>query len=83
MLAGSEFTDRFAAPLTPRYRTGTERMRHPEAGELRLDSETLALPDADGLRLVVHLPADEATSDALDGLAGRRPGARTVKVPSY
>lgn len=75
VLAGAEFTDRYAAPLTPRYRTSTERMRHPEAGELRLDSETLALPDADGQRLVVLLPADETTSDALGGLAGRRPGA--------
>lgn len=75
VLAGAEFTDRYAAPLIPRHRTGTERMRHPQAGELRLDRETLALPDADGQRLVVLLPADEATSDALGGLAGRRPGA--------
>lgn len=75
VLAGAEFTDRFAAPLTPRYRTGTERVRHPEAGDLRLDIETLALPDADGQRLVVHLPADDPTSEALDLLAGRRPGA--------
>ena len=75
VLAGAEFSTRFAAPLPTRYRTATERMRHPEAGDLRLDVETLALPDADGQRLVVHLPADEATSDALDRLAGRRPGA--------
>ncbi|WP_369371503.1 helix-turn-helix domain-containing protein [Promicromonospora sp. Populi] len=75
VLAGAEFSDRYAAPLQVRYRTATERMRHPEAGDLRLDVETLALPDADGQRLVVHLPADEATSDALDRLAGRRPGA--------
>jgi transcriptional regulator with XRE-family HTH domain len=75
VLAGAEFSDRFAAPLPARYRTATERMRHPEAGDLRLDVETLALPDADDQRLVVHLPADEATSDALDRLVGRRPGA--------
>ena len=75
VLAGAAFSDRFAAPLSARYRTATERMRHPEAGDLRLDVETLALPDADGQRLVVHLPADAATSDALDRLAGRRPGA--------
>jgi transcriptional regulator with XRE-family HTH domain len=75
VLAGAEFSHRFAAPLPTRYRTATERMRHPEAGDLRLDVETLALPDADGQRLVVHLPADESTSDALDRLAGRRPGA--------
>jgi hypothetical protein len=45
------------------------------AGGLRLDLETLALPDADDQRLVALLPADEATSTALDRLAGRRPGA--------
>jgi transcriptional regulator with XRE-family HTH domain len=75
VLAGAEFTDRFTAPLTAHYRTGTERMRHPDVGDLRLDVETLALPDADGQRLVVHLPADETTSEALDRLAGKRPGA--------
>lgn len=75
VLAGAEFSDRFAAPLSTRYRTGTERVRHPGAGDIRLDIETLALPDADGQRLVVHLPADEASSEALDRLAGRRPGA--------
>lgn len=75
VLAGAEFSARFAAPLPIRYRTATERLRHPEAGDLRLDVETLALPDADGQRLVVHLPADQATSDALERLAGRRPGA--------
>lgn len=74
VLAGAEFADRFAAPLPPEYRSGTERVRH-TAGDLRLDVESLALPDADGQRLVVHLPADEATSAALDRLAGRRPGA--------
>ncbi|MFD7311852.1 helix-turn-helix domain-containing protein [Promicromonospora sp. NPDC059942] len=75
VLAGAAFSDRFRAPLSARYRTGTERMRHPEAGDLRLDVETLALPDADGQRLLAFLPADAATSDALDRLAGRRPGA--------
>ena len=46
---------------------------HPEVGELRLAYETLELPD--GQRLVVYLPAADATSGALDHLAGRQPGA--------
>jgi transcriptional regulator with XRE-family HTH domain len=75
VLAGAAFSDRFGAPLPTRYRTATERIRHPEAGDLRLDVETLTLPDADGQRLVAYLPADAATSEALDLLAGRRPGA--------
>ena len=48
--------------------------RPPEAGRLRLSYETLALPD-DGQRLMVHLPADEATATALDHLNGLKPGA--------
>ncbi|SEM09410.1 helix-turn-helix domain-containing protein [Streptacidiphilus jiangxiensis] len=54
---------------------GIIRIVHPEAGELRLAYETLDLPAADDQRLLVHLPADEATSAALDHLTGRRPGA--------
>ncbi|MFD5587074.1 helix-turn-helix domain-containing protein [Streptomyces sp. NPDC057413] len=72
--AGAEFADRFAdLGATPR-RVGSRRVTHPEAGPLRLLYETLALPE-DGQRLVVHLPADEATATALDRLTGRRPGA--------
>ncbi len=72
--AGAVFADRLAAaPVMPR-RTGAERIAHPEAGPLRLAYETLALPD-DGQRLVVYLPADDATASALDRLNGRQPGA--------
>lgn len=46
---------------------------HPEVGELRLAYEILALPDDQ--RLVVYLPADDATSATLDHLVGRQPGA--------
>ena len=45
--------------MLPR-RSGVERWVHPEVGELRLAYETLTLPDDQ--RLVVYLPADEATS---------------------
>ncbi|MFC7309634.1 helix-turn-helix domain-containing protein [Streptomyces monticola] len=72
--AGTPFTDRIGAPTRPLPRTGVDRLVHPDAGELRLAYETLDLPEADGQRLVVHLPADDATSTALDRLQGRRPG---------
>jgi transcriptional regulator with XRE-family HTH domain len=71
--AGAEFADRFAdLSVTPR-RSGSRRVDHPEAGPLDLLHETLALPD-DGQRVLVHLPADEATAAALDRLTGLRPG---------
>lgn len=73
--AGTAFTDRLAAPPGVPARSGVERVVHPDAGELRLAYETLDLPAADGQRIVVHLPADDATATALDHLAGRRPGA--------
>ncbi|MEU4550182.1 helix-turn-helix domain-containing protein [Nonomuraea dietziae] len=76
--AGATFTERMRAqPGLPR-RTGIERWRHPEAGELRLAFECLELPDPDEQRLLVYLPADEAASAALDRLTGRHPGALRV-----
>ncbi|MFI6372639.1 helix-turn-helix domain-containing protein [Streptomyces sp. NPDC050546] len=72
--AGADFADRFAdLALAPR-RTGSQQIEHPEAGSLRLLHETLVLPD-EGQRVIVHLPADDATAAALDRLDGRRPGA--------
>ncbi|MET8401616.1 transcriptional regulator [Streptomyces sp900116325] len=72
--AGAPFSDRLAAVPAPPSRFGLEAVEHPEAGRLRLSFETLALAD-EGRRLVVHMPADEATAIALDRLNGRRPGA--------
>lgn len=74
VLVGAEFVDRMAAPSGPASRTGVERMAHPQAGRLALAYEILDLPDADEQRLVIHLPADEVTTAALDRLSGRRPG---------
>nr|MDT0656699.1 helix-turn-helix transcriptional regulator [Micromonospora sp. DSM 115978] len=68
--AGAHFTNRFHGPPQVPRRTGVERMVHPEAGELRLAYEILDLPDHDDQRLLVHLPADDATATALDGLIG-------------
>ncbi|MEH1124931.1 MmyB family transcriptional regulator [Micromonospora sp. CPCC 206061] len=44
------------------------RLAHPEAGMLRLAYEILDLAADDDQRLIVHLPADPATSAALDRL---------------
>lgn len=73
--AGALFTDRLRAAGGLPRRTGVERLLHPEVGELRLAYETLELPDANDQRLVVSLPADDATSTALGALTGRRLGA--------
>jgi len=51
---------------------GVVRLTHPVAGPLRLAYETLDLPADDDQRLIVYLPADDATSTALDRLSGRR-----------
>ncbi|MDA3624808.1 helix-turn-helix transcriptional regulator [Saccharopolyspora sp. WRP15-2] len=72
---GAEFTNRFRRPATPVVRHGTERWRHPEVGELRLDFEVMDLTEIDVQRLIVYVPHDEATSQALDRLNGRGPGA--------
>ena len=66
--AGNEFVRRVASvPGLPKP-SGAIRMR-----DLRLSYETLDLTD-DDQRLVVYLPADEASSDALARLTRRRFG---------
>lgn len=72
--AGASFTELWDAQPVQRKRTGTTRVVHPEVGELRLDFETLRLPDDDEQHLVVYLAADESTAERLDHLAGRQPG---------
>jgi transcriptional regulator with XRE-family HTH domain len=76
--AGDAFAQRVGTvPGLPKS-SGIVRLAHPEAGELRLAYETLELPADDDQRLIVHLPADAATSAALDGLNNRRPRALRV-----
>ncbi|MFG1705781.1 helix-turn-helix domain-containing protein [Nonomuraea sp. M3C6] len=72
--AGEAFTERIAGPSAPPRLAPVERLAHPEAGELRLAREPLHLSDPDQ-RIMVYLPADAATSAALDRLTGRLPGA--------
>jgi transcriptional regulator with XRE-family HTH domain len=72
---GAEFAGRVdTLPGLPKA-SGLIRLLHPEAGDLRLAYETLELPADDEQRLVIHLPADDATAAALDRLTKRRPGA--------
>jgi hypothetical protein len=70
--AGAGFTRSVETVHALPRSTGVLRVRHPEAGDLRMAFETLDLPTDDDQRLVVHLPADDATAAALDGLAHRR-----------
>jgi hypothetical protein len=52
------------------------RLRHPDAGDLRLAYDVLALPDDGEQRLVTWLPADEATGASLQVLlAGTAPAS--------
>jgi transcriptional regulator with XRE-family HTH domain len=75
-VAGPALTERVHSHDVPRG--GAQRWRHPEAGELRLDREVLELPATDAQELVVYLPADEATGDALGRL--RRAAAGTLRA---
>ncbi|MEW2353295.1 helix-turn-helix transcriptional regulator [Spirillospora sp. NPDC029432] len=68
--AGAAFSGRLASVPAVPVPIGTERLAHPELGQLTLAYETLAMPDDQ--RILVHLPADDATAAALDR-AARRP----------
>ncbi|WP_433562605.1 helix-turn-helix transcriptional regulator [Nocardia sp. CA-151230] len=71
---GPEFTRRLdTLPGLPDT-NGVGRLTHPESGPLRLAYETLNLSADDDQFLMVYLPADDATAQALDRLVGRRPG---------
>jgi MmyB-like transcription regulator ligand binding domain len=70
--AGDPFTRRVDTVPSLAKSSGILRLAHPEAGMLRLAYETLELPADDDQRLIVHLPADAATSAALDRLNSHR-----------
>ncbi|MEU9442652.1 helix-turn-helix transcriptional regulator [Streptomyces sp. NPDC048304] len=75
-LAGPEFTRRLNRHLVPRR--GALRLTHPTGPQLRLTRETLDAP-TDSQQLVVFLPADENTREALTELrAGQRGGLRAI-----
>jgi transcriptional regulator with XRE-family HTH domain len=64
--AGQDFERRLSRVPGLAAATGVLRMRVPEHGELRLAYETLDLAADIDLRLIVHLPADAATAEALE-----------------
>ncbi|OQR63950.1 transcriptional regulator [Streptomyces maremycinicus] len=70
--AGPEFTRRRNRHVVPPR--GVLRLHHPAGPEMRLRRETLELP-SDAQQLVVLLPADEETAQAVDRLR-RRPHGR-------
>jgi len=74
-LVGDELTQRLRRHVVPPRRP--LRWVHPTVGELRLDREVLELPADDAQQVVVLLPADDATADALDRL--RRTSSGTLR----
>jgi len=70
-LAGREFARRLNRHLPPPQ--VPLRLNHPTAHELRWQRERLELPRTDAQELVVLLPADETTAQAVERLR-RRPG---------
>ncbi|MFI6623231.1 helix-turn-helix domain-containing protein [Streptomyces sp. NPDC050528] len=70
-VAGPDFTRRLNRHVVPRR--GTLRLDHPSGCALHLLRETLELP-VDAQQLVVLLPADDSTSQALDELRRRSHG---------
>ncbi|MFI6576839.1 helix-turn-helix domain-containing protein [Nocardiopsis sp. NPDC050513] len=73
--AGTEFTRRLNRHVVPAR--GDLRLHHPSGCGLRLTRETLEL-SSDAQQLVVLLPADEETAQAVDGLRGRPRGRLRV-----
>lgn len=70
--AGDAFTRRVDTVPALAKSHGIVRVAHPEAGPLRLAYELLDLSADDDQRLLVQLPADAATSTALDRLGSHR-----------
>ncbi|MEV4576519.1 helix-turn-helix transcriptional regulator [Nonomuraea jabiensis] len=64
-IAGPDFTRRLKRHVLPRR--GVLRLNHPSGHQLRLLRETLELP-AEAQQLVVFLPADDRTAEAIDRL---------------
>ncbi len=75
-IAGPAFTERLNRHVVPRR--GTIRLHHPAGHELRLLRETLELP-TEAQQLVVFLPMDGHTAQAIDRLHDRpRGGLRSI-----
>ena len=68
-VAGAEFTDRLALHTVPSH--GVLKLDHPDGHQLRLLRESFEMP-VDDQQLVVWLPKDEETTQAIDALQRRR-----------
>jgi transcriptional regulator with XRE-family HTH domain len=75
-LAGTELTE-CLQHHRPRP-SGPQAWHHPDLGELRFEREVLELPAADGQQLVVLLPADADTADAVNRMS--RTATRTLRA---
>ncbi|QRP47207.1 helix-turn-helix domain-containing protein [Amycolatopsis sp. FDAARGOS 1241] len=69
-IAGPEFTRRLNSTVVPPR--GLLRVNHPAGRSLRLNRETLELAE-DAQQLVVFLPADDATAEAVEELRRTTP----------
>jgi transcriptional regulator with XRE-family HTH domain len=78
LVTAPDFASRWSAHAVSEKRRRTKRIEHPLVGELRIAHEVLGLPDGDGQRLVVWLPADDATDDALRRAGLDKAGLRAV-----
>lgn len=76
-VAGADFTRRLNRHVVPQR--GVLRLSHPSGCELRLVRETLEL-STDAQQLVVFLPADDGTAQAVEQL--RRPSQGRLRVIS-
>ncbi|WBO67151.1 helix-turn-helix domain-containing protein [Streptomyces camelliae] len=76
-VAGPEFTRRLNLHVVPQR--GVLRLNHPSGHELRLTRETLDVT-ADAQQLVVYLPADERTAEAIAELRGYGRGERGARA---
>ncbi len=75
-IAGGDFTRRLSRhTLPPR---GRLRWKHPVTGELQLDREVMEFPATDAQQLVVFLPADDVSDEALNRM--RRAGGATLRA---
>jgi len=75
--AGPEFTRRLGQHIPPP--TTPLRIKHPIAGELRWQRETLTLIATDAQQIVIFLPDDGPTAQAMSRLqADTRPSLRAV-----
>jgi transcriptional regulator with XRE-family HTH domain len=63
-----DFVERWSKFATTEKRRGTTRIVHPDFGRLRINYEVLLPAEVDEQRLVIWLPADDSTADALASL---------------